>query len=464
MRYLFICLLFLTACTSENKNIAEAPPMSDSLTAHYHKLFFEIDYPTQDLEEWLNRKFDQVIVDKYIPRDDKDSVRLVVTKPKKIQLKIVGDSVNVLFPLDITVVADKEKKSGKVKERQVTGELNLHLNIKPDVNEHWDIVAKSVLKKHEWVRKPKLKVGNVELGIKFIVDHLLRKEVNTLTENLDKALEEKVNLKKGINKTWINIQKPMPIIKKDSSILYFKIDPKSIAGRILVTPKGFLFKLAVDTRALIHVDSMSESKALPLPPFKNLDRFTPDSNRLEVLARIPLQFINKELVQSLLPYEFDNKVMKLVINSVTMRGSDRKIVLHLGVSGSAEGNITIVGQPNYDPNNRLLTIKELDYDLESDNVVVKLLDTKLKENLLAYVTEKVVLNVGNQVNNLPEYLNNTINQGRSADKFNMNFEEIIIEDLEYLINENELQIKIHSKTKFDLSLKRLPVKKKLRIR
>lgn len=218
MRYLFICLLFLTACTRENKNIAEAPPMSDSLTAHYHKLFFEIDYPTQDLEEWLNRKFDQVIVDKYIPRDDKDSVRLVVTKPKKIQLKIVGDSVNVLFPLDITVVADKEKKSGKVKERQVTGELNLHLNIKPDVNEHWDIVAKSVLKKHEWVRKPKLKVGNVELGIKFIVDHLLRKEVNTLTENLDKALEEKVNLKKGLIRPGLISKSPCPSSRK--TVLY----------------------------------------------------------------------------------------------------------------------------------------------------------------------------------------------------------------------------------------------------
>lgn len=255
----------LIACTEEKKKIAEEPPLTDSLQAGYNTLYFTIFYPTADLEDWLNRKFARVIVDKDIPREQhKDSVRLIVTKPKKIRLKTVGDSVDVTFPLQVEIIADKERKSGKIRQRRVTGDLDLHLNIKPDVNRRWDIISKSVLKDHHWVKEPQLIIGNTEIGIKFILDHILKKELNTLTESLDKALEEKVNLKKGLNKTWMNLQKPMPILKKDTSLLYFKIDPQTVAGDIRVTRNGFLFKMAVKTRSLVHVDS-PESPEYPAP-------------------------------------------------------------------------------------------------------------------------------------------------------------------------------------------------------
>jgi hypothetical protein len=466
MKHLILLLLAcsLLGCNNEKKSLAEAPPLSDSLSAQHHTLYFTIDYPTKDLEDWLNRKFDRVIVDKDIPRENKDSVRIIITKPNQIRLKIVGDSVDVLFPLQVEIIADKEQKSGKIKERRVSGDLDLHLNIKPDVNDQWDIIAKSVVKNHEWKKKPTLRIGNAEVGVKFIVDYLLRKEVNNLTESLDKALEEKVNLKKGINKTWQNIQKPMPIVKQDSSLLYFKIDPQNISGDIKVVKTGFLFKLAVGTRAYVHVDSLSVSEAKPLPPFQKLGKFQPDSNRLEVLAKIPLKYINHELVDLLLPYNFKNKVMQLTVTNIHMRGSQEKIVLGLTVDGTAKGQITIIGQPVYESDRRILSIRELDYDLESDNVMVKIVDKNFKENLLSYVQEKVVLDVGKYVNDLPELLNNTINQGRTADKFHLNFDEIEVEDLTYIINEEELQIKLRCKPKFDLSLKRLPVKKKLKIR
>lgn len=457
--------LFLISCTEEKKKIAEEPPLTDSLQAGYNTLYFTIFYPTADLEDWLNRKFARVIVDKDIPREqNKDSVRLIVTKPKRIRLKTVGDSVDVTFPLQVEIIADKERRSGKIRHRRVTGDLDLYLNIKPDVNRNWDIISKSVLKSHLWVKEPRLVIGNTEIGIKFILDHILKKELSTLTESLDKALEERVNLKRGISRTWTNLQKPMPILKKDTSLLYFKIDPQTVAGDIRVIRNGFLFKMAVKTRALVHVDSGQLKNIRPLPPFNALRTSLPDSNRLEVLATVPLSYINRELVNILQSYKFENKVMKLTVKDIHMRGSQEKIVLKLSVEGTTDGTITIVGQPTYLADQRLLSIRELDYDLETDHLLVNLLDKNLKENLLSYMSEKVILDVGKYVNNLPEYLNNTINQGRSGDKFHLNFEEIHIEDIEYMVNENDLQILLKCRPRFDISLKRLPVKKQLKIR
>jgi len=455
----------LLSCTEEKKEVAEAPPLTDSLQAGYNTLYFTIFYPTADLEDWLNRKFARVIVDKDIPRElNKDSVRLIVTKPKRIRLKTVGDSVDVTFPLQVEIIADKERKSGKIRQRRVTGDLDLYLNIKPDVNRHWNIISTSTLKNHLWIKEPRLVIGNTEIGVKFILDHILKKELNTLTEALDKALEEKVNLEKGLSRTWANLQKPMPVLRKDSTLLYFKIDPQTVAGDIRVARNGFLFKMAVKTRSLVHVDSLSLKNIRPLPPFHSLKTSLPDSNRLEVLATVPLSYINSELVHILKQYRFENKMMNLTVKDIKMRGSQDKIVLTLSVEGTAKGTITVVGRPVYLPDRRLLTIHELDYALETDHILINLLDKNLKENLLAYMSEKVLLDVGKYIDQLPEYLNNTINQGRSGEKFELNFDEILIEDIGHLVNENDLQILLKCRPKFNISLKRLPVKKQLKIR
>lgn len=467
---------FFVSCSEQKTKIAEEPPLSDSLQAAYNTLYFHIFYPTADLEDWLNRKLARVIVDTDIPREQgKDSVRLIVTKAKRVRLKTVGDSVDVIFPLQVEVIADKERRSGKIRQRRVTGDLDLYLNIKPDVNRNWDIISKSVLKNHLWIKEPRLVIGNTEIGIKFILDHILKKEMNTLTSALDKALEEKVNLKKGLNRTWLRIQKPMPILRtdslkmdthfpKDTAILYFKIDPQTVAGDIKVTKRGFIFEMAVKTRSQIHVDSRSLQEIRPIPPFNDLKGWTPDSNRLEVLATIPLSFINHELVHILEAYKYESKMIHLTVRDIKIQGSGEKIVMKLAVEGTAKGVITIVGQPVYLPDQRLLTIRELNYELETDNLLVHLLDKNLKENLLAYMSDKVILDVGKYVSVLPDYLNNTINQGRSGDKFHLNFDEILIEDIDYLVNENALQILLKCRPKFDISLKRLPVKKQLKIR
>ncbi|WP_367915353.1 DUF4403 family protein [Leadbetterella sp. DM7] len=460
-----LCLSLLGCGKEEKKTIAEAPPLTDSLQAGYNTLYFTIFYPTSDLEDWLNRKFAKVIVDKDIPRETgKDSVRLVVTKARRIRLLTTGDSVDVTFPLQVEIIADKEKKSGRISHRRVTGELDLYLNIKPDVNRNWDIISKSVLKNYEWIKKPQLVIGNAEIGIQFIADHILKKEMNALTDALDKALEEKVNLEKGLNRTWTNLQKPMPILKNDTSLLYFKIDPQTVAGDIKVTRKGFLFRMGVKTRALVHIDSLSLTKIRPLPPFNALKGALPDSNRLEVLATVPLSYINGELATLLQQYKYENKVMQLTVKDICMRGAAEKIVLELAVEGTAEGTITIVGQPVYLADLRVLSIRELDYDLHTDHLLVNLLDKNLKDNLLEYMRQKVVLDVGKYVNQLPDYLNNTINQGRSGEKFHLNFEEIQVENIDYLVNEDNLQILLNCRPKFNISLKRLPVRKQLKIR
>jgi hypothetical protein len=468
-RYLLLlCLvssLFLSCADKQNESLAEEAPFSYELEAENQTLYFNVFYPTRELEDWLNRKFDRVIADTYLPRNNnKDSVRLIITKPQTLHLKTVGDSVDVIFPLHIEIIADKEKKSGKIKHRKISGAIELYLNIKPDVNQDWDIISKSAINGHKWTQKPKLEFGNSFINVAFLADYILKKEVNSITKSLDEALEEKVNLKRGITRTWTNIQKPMPIVLTDSAKLYFKIAPKNISGDIKITKTGFMFDLAVDTRTLVGVNPSEVADFIPLPPFKTLKKMRPDSNKLDVLTTIPLSFINHEIVHIVKNYNYENAIMDISISDIKMRGAADKIVLDLSVTGTTEGKVTLVGKPDYNIEKQILSIKELNYSLETNHVVINLLDKKLKENLIQYISEKVVLDLGKYIDNLPDYLNETVNQGRSSEKFHLNFSDIKLESIDYVVNQTDLQILAKCRPKFDISLKRLPVKKKLKIR
>jgi hypothetical protein len=225
-----------------------------------------------------------------------------------------------------------------------------------------------------------------------------------------------------------------------------------------------MFDLAVDTRTLVGVNPSEVADFIPLPPFKTLKKMRPDSNKLDVLTTIPLSFINHEIVHIVKNYNYENAIMDISISDIKMRGAADKIVLDLSVTGTTEGKVTLVGKPDYNIEKQILSIKELNYSLETNHVVINLLDKKLKENLIQYISEKVVLDLGKYIDNLPDYLNETVNQGRSSEKFHLNFSDIKLESIDYVVNQTDLQILAKCRPKFDISLKRLPVKKKLKIR
>lgn len=467
-RYVLLLVLmsfYFLACTNQKEeNLSNEAPFSHELEAKYQSLKFNVVYPTEELEDWLNRKFDRVIADTYLPRNNKDSVRLIITKPDKLKISTVGDSVDVTFPLHVEIIADKEKKSGKVKNRKILGALELYLNIKPDVNQDWDIISKSILKDHKWTKTPKIELGESQINVAFLANHILKKEVNKLTLALDEALKEKVTLKKGITRTWNNIQKPMPIILVDSAKLYFKIDPRTIFGNIRIVKQGFIFDLVVETRALVHTESSELSTIRPLPPFKSLRKMSPDSNKLDVLTTVPLSYVNYELVHIVKDYNYKNALFDISIKDIKMRGAADKVMLNLEIEGTATGQITMEGKPHYDVNTQIFSIKDLNYDLQTDHVLVSMLDQNLKENLIQYISEKVILDLSGYIENLPNYLNTSLNQGRTADKFYLNFSDIQLENIEYVVNHTDLQILVKCRPQFDISLKRLPVRKKLKIR
>src|SRR5690606_30959499 len=101
-----------------------------------------------------------------------------------------------------------------------------------------------------------------------------------------------------------------------------KIEPDSLWGDINISRKGLIFNLAVDTRVRVHRDSSRFLPIKPLPHFRPLSRFVPDSNRLEVLAAVPLEIVNQVLKKA--GGDFNG-----VVSDIKMRGRGTKLAFDL---------------------------------------------------------------------------------------------------------------------------------------
>ncbi|MCY1375199.1 hypothetical protein D9M69_625940 [compost metagenome] len=151
------------------------------------------------------------------------------------------------------------------------------------------------------------------------------------------------------------------------------------------------------------------------------------------------------------------------ISDITMRGYGKKVAFDLQTGGSTPVTLTVVGTPEYDPENRVLVITHPDYDLDTDHRVLNAVDKRFREGILRYLEMKAILDIGEYIDHLPEFLNGTINEGNHSDKFQFLFSEITAENIRYAANESEFLIWLSCKPRFEITLKKLPVKKKVRI-
>ncbi len=452
---LLVVIAFL-GCRREETHLREVSYGAEDMEARMHRLWFPVYYPIEELEDWLNRKFDRVIADTYLPFKG-DSISLIVRKPGRIQLFLAGDSVDVVFPLQIEITEDREGKSGKKVRRRLTGALNLYLNIKPDVSRDWELLTTTNFQGYTWTERPRLETGGMKLGVKFIADYLLRNELRDLPALLDDALREKVDLKKGISRTWTNLQKPFPLYRADSTTtLWFKIEPDSLWGDIRISRKGLIFQLAVDARARVHRDSTRFLPVRPLPHFKPLAHIESDSNRLEVLAVVPLEIVNQVLKKVGNSYSGP-----LTVSDIKMRGSGKKLAFDLQTGGSSPAALRVIATPQYDTENLTLVITRPDYDLATEHKVLNAVDKRFREEILRYLDKKVILDMGEYTNDLPGFLNGTLNEGN--EKFQLHFSEIQVENIRHATNESDLLIWFSCKPRFEITLKKLPVKKRLKI-
>jgi len=88
----------------------------------------------------------------------------------------------------------------------------------------------------------------------------------------------------------------------------------------------------------------------------------------------------------------------------------KKAVLRLGLTGSANAIIYLIGTPHFDPVTNMLDVPDLDYTLETKNLLAKVADWAEGARALADLKQRLHVDLSAQAATARQTLTNAINQ------------------------------------------------------
>lgn len=231
--------------------------------------------------------------------------------------------------------------------------------------------------------------------LKYDASKLIEKEISkALKESLGKIDEEiqKTDFRPKIEDLWELAQKPILI----PSIGWLHLNPKQVSmGELNFTNQQLRTKVQLDLRPEVRSVNLN-TQPLPLPP---LGKTSLDSG-----FRIPLNFdlsydsLNQILSDRWEPVVIQKGRKKLQIDRLTLLGPDENYLsIQVDFSGSKKGTLFLKGRPTYDAENGLLSLQEVDYDLETKSILLKSGSWLFESRLQKILEEKLVFDLGRQL-------------------------------------------------------------------
>ena len=80
-----------------------------------------------------------------------------------------------------------------------------------------------------------------------------------------------------------------------------------------------------------------------------------------------------------------------------MYGQNDKLVIKANLKGSINGHIYLKGIPYYNPDTKILSLKDLDYDLDTKNTLIKTANWMFQGKFAAMMEKSMFFPVGEQI-------------------------------------------------------------------
>ncbi|GCC51905.1 DUF4403 domain-containing protein [Chryseotalea sanaruensis] len=419
------------------------------------------------LEEIINNKITGTFVKQWIEvNENHDSLYIELTKKSKIKIRWINNSLHYSFPLHLEGKFIKHiGKNIRLKnETPVALEVVLDMVTQLSFANDWSLNSSTKLKQVIWKKEPVLRVAFININLRKRLDKFLEENNGVLTSIVDREISNVIDTKAILEKLWLDIQKPI-IINNIKQVVWLKHSAQDLAVNLLQDGKY----LGLDVRLLTNVRVVADSIDMPattqiLPPYQHLSE-KKDSIEIFLLASTSFDLINRILNEELKGKVISSNGYSTTIKGVNTYATDDGLAVKLDVRGDADGSIYMRGRPSYDTLNATLSIKDFDFDVDSENALLHSADWLLHEDALKFVEEEFSLNLSPILAALPEVIQNATEKGKSADKLELFLTSLDVQPQQLLLTKNNVQLLLKVKGKAVIGLqKEVFAKKKQKTR
>ena len=322
------------------------------------RISFELSASNQFLSDLFEAALDEAVASEPL---EVNSVEIILKRIGEAILKPDHKSVHIYLPLNINL-----KRPAGLFTVEGNGSINLHIIVDFDINSELQLTSKTNLVSHEWIEKPVLEIGSLNIPVETLVNMVLNHHESIITAKIDAAIKEVSDLNKllkiGLEKARVNLHEQ----DLKGNKIDFLLQKVSLEEPSLEKDKIFV-KGALEPKIGINVPGEKEQEDID---FEWLDSSTEKGQSVvQVDIQLPYDILKKEMMDALQGMEVGGRYFD--VRSLDVQGGERLRII-LEIDQPIKAQIFIKGKPIYNEIEGELIIQGLDVKVNPANLIYKL--------------------------------------------------------------------------------------------
>lgn len=224
---------------------------------------------------------------------------------------------------------------------------------------------------------------------------ILQPRLTAVGRSIDRIIRERTESKKRAETVWQKLQEPVELTPNQ----WLEFNPRDV--RVSPITSNGTLSLQTSVNLTMQPRIVNGRKpvmaAAPLPGLQ-LAAAAVQGFRLALPITVDYGRINQRLGQEMIGQEFRTPLGDRVkVEGVQLYGSGDKLILAVKVSGGVNGNLYATGTPVFDEGMGLLRFANLDYTVETRNVLVRSANWMFHHEILSEMTSQAFIDLSGQL-------------------------------------------------------------------
>lgn len=237
-----------------------------------------------------------------------------------------------------------------------------------------------------------VQIGTLTIKPRAIVEGIMQPVQRNLSEQFTRKLNEKFPLKSQVASAWAAVQKPIQLDKGYSA--WLTIVPRDV----LLYPfyaRNNQVRLDVGLRAFAELVVGPEPAARPMVQLPGLTLKNDPDRLFRIALNTDLYF--KDLLSIAAPLllnrELGSDGKNVVLKELDIYGNGDRLMIRLVTVGDLEGTVYLTCRPVIDPATNLFSVEDVDFDLQSRDLLLQTADWFLHGTIRERVREKLTMDL-----------------------------------------------------------------------
>lgn len=407
----FIVLFLLISCGTTKKIEALKPTPTENKPMVYKNKTSFIPLPVEvtlaDVQKQINKNLKGLIYED--DNIDDDKVKMKIWKTDAIQLVEKNGVIYSQIPLKILATVKYGTDFLNLNDTKdiylngiVTLKSKAHLT-------NWKLTTNSTLEKLEWNESPSIIIAGKMIPITYLINPTISIFKKDICTEIDKAIDATCDFKPHVLDALEVLSKPF--LANDSYETWFKIEPielydteAQLKNNKITMQMGL--KCTMQTMVGQEPKNNFKKENIILKPVASM----PDKINASVAAVSTFESASDVITKNFKGETFTSGKRSVTVQKVELWQKENKLIFALDLTGSVNGTIYLAGYPNYNSISKEIYFDDLEYVLNTKNILLKSANwlaqgtilNKIKENCRYSIQD----NLDEAKQNLLPYLNN----------------------------------------------------------